>query len=86
MYDITLLYVGKNAEASLRRNKTANDFLGNIFSRCSQQIFKLDRAEFLNDGRFLLNAVLETRFKLVKLALLLVEVLDKAATALLHLV
>lgn len=46
----------------------------------------MDRAEFLNDRRFLLDAILEAGFEFVELSLLLVEVLDEAATAFLHLV
>ena len=57
----------------------------NIFRRSSQQIFELDRAKFLNDRRFLGDAVLETGLKFVEFAFLLVEVFDEAASSLLHL-
>ena len=86
MHDVALLNVGQDTKAALRRNQTANDFLGDIFGRRTQKILKLDRAEFLNNGGLLLNTVLESGLKLVELALLLVEVLDEAAPALLHLV
>ena len=86
MHDVALLNVGQDTKAALRWNQTANDFLGDIFGRRTQKILKLDRAEFLNNGGLLLNTVLESGLKLVELALLLVEVLDEAAPALLHLV
>ena len=43
-------------------------------------------AEFLNDGGLLLNTVLESRLKFIKLALLFVEVLYEAASTFLHLI
>ena len=46
----------------------------------------MDGAELFDDGGFFGDAILEARFKFVQLALLLVEVLNKASTALLHLI
>ena len=86
MDNIALLNVSKHTKATLWRNQTAYDFLGNVLCRCTQKILKLDRAEFLNDGGLLLNTVLESRLKFVKLAFLFVQVLNEAASAFLHLI
>jgi len=83
---VALLHVSQHSQTTLRRNKTAHHFLRDVLSRGAKQVFELDRAEFFDDGRLLLNAALEALFEFVQLTLLLVEVLNQAASALLHFV
>jgi len=86
MHQLTLLHVGENAKASLRRDEATDNLLCHILSRRSEQILELDAAKFLNNGRLLLNRVLETRFKLVEFALFLVKVLNETTAPFLHLI
>ena len=60
--------------------------MSDILSGSSQQVLQLDGADLLDDGAFLTDTSMEPFFELVQLALLLVEVLDEAAAAFLHLV
>jgi len=86
MHKLALLHVSKYAKSALGRNQAADDLLCHVLGRCAEQIFQLDAAKFLNNGRLLLNRVLESRFELVQLSLLLVKILDKATAAFLHLI
>ena len=70
----------------MRWDQAADHLLSHILCGGPQQIFQLDAAKFLNNGRLLLNRVLEARLKLVELTLLLIKILDQAAAPLLHLV
>ena len=86
MNDVRLLDISENSKPSLWWNQTADHLLSNILGRCAEKILQLDGAEFLNDGRLLLYAVLEPRFKFIQLTLLLVKILNQPPTSFLHLV
>lgn len=81
-----LLNVSENSQTPLRRYQTRHDLLCYILGRSAQEIFKLYRAELLNNGWLFGNGLLETRFKFMQFSLLFVEVLDQASTSLLHLI
>ena len=83
---LALLNIGKHTQTTNRRDEARDNLLRHILGGGSQEVLKLDGAELFDDGGLFGDAVLEARFKFVQLALLLVEVLDEAATALLHLV
>lgn len=71
-----VLDLGENTEATLWRNKTGHDLLGNVFGRRAKQVLQLDGAELLDDGALLTDALVEALLELIQLALLFVEVLD----------
>ena len=85
-WELTLLDVRKNTKTTLRRNQARDHFLSHIFGRRSQQVFKLNRRELLDNRGLLRNALLKALFKFVEFAFLLVEVLDETSSALLHFV
>jgi len=59
--------------------------LRNIFRAGSKKILKLDTGKLFNDLGFLLDALLETFFKLFKFAFFFVKILDQSSTPFLHL-
>ena len=67
-----LLNLSQNSEASLWGNKTGNNFLCYILGRSPKQILQLNRAELLDDGALLADALVESFFKLVQFALFLI--------------
>lgn len=81
-----LLDLGEHSKATLRRNKTRDDFLRHVLGGGAEQVFELDGAELFDDGALLADALVEALLELVKFTFLLVEVLDEATTSLLHLV
>ena len=86
MQVFTLLHICKHAQTTNWWNQTWNDFLCHIFSGGSKQVFKLDRAELLDDSWLFGDTVLESRFKLIQLTFLFVEILYQASPSLLHLI
>lgn len=78
-----LLHVRQHTQP-LRRDQAADHLLGHVLGAGAEQLFKLNRAEFLNNRGFLLDALLEPFFKLHNFAFFLVEVLDQSSPSLLH--
>ena len=60
-----LLNLSENAEATLWRDKTRNNFLCHILRRSPEQILQLNRAELLDDRALLADALVESLFKFV---------------------
>jgi len=81
-----VFYLGKDTKSTLGRNETWNDFLCNILGTGSEQIFKLDWTEFLDNSAFLANTLMESLFKFIQFSFFLVKVLDESSSSLLHLV
>ena len=55
MGQVTLLHVSQDSKATLRRDEAADDFLSDVLGRGAEQVFELDGAEFLYNGRLLLD-------------------------------
>lgn len=81
-----VLDLGEDAKATLWRNKTGHDLLGNIFGRRTKQVLQLDGTELLDDGALFTDALVEALLELVQFALLFIEVLDQSSSSFLHFV
>ena len=79
-----LLHLCKYSMASLRRNQAGHDFLSYIFGRSSQQIFQLNRTEFLDNRALFADALMKSFFKLIQFSFLLIKILNQPSSSLLH--